>query len=228
MISRTFAQAGYVCVSIAYRLGDRAWPTNLLDCKNAVRYLRANASGLAIDPARIAIIGCSAGAHLALMVGFTAGDPALSPPQPYPGVSDAVSAVVEMYGITDLLSRRDVTKDGAPLATLRDAYSPRVLGASRAANPALWAYAGPVNHVHPGVPPVLIIHGLADPIVDVGQARELDAALAQAALPHEMILIPHVGHEFDFLTWQAHPLPQPLGPVVLDFLARHGLTAAVP
>ena len=38
-ISRALAAAGYVCASINYRLGDKAWPTNLYDCKNAVRFL---------------------------------------------------------------------------------------------------------------------------------------------------------------------------------------------
>src|SRR5688572_3661461 len=57
----TLAEAGYVAVSIDYRLGERAWPTNLHDCKNAVRFLRANADRYHVDPNRIAVAGGSAG-----------------------------------------------------------------------------------------------------------------------------------------------------------------------
>ena len=56
-ICRAAAAAGYVAVSIDYRLGDGAWPTNLFDCKNAVRFLRANAARHSVDPARIAVAG---------------------------------------------------------------------------------------------------------------------------------------------------------------------------
>ena len=62
-ICGTLAAAGYVAVSIDYRLGDGAWPTNLHDCKNAVRFLRAHAAEYHIDPKRIAVAGGSAGGH---------------------------------------------------------------------------------------------------------------------------------------------------------------------
>ena len=72
-VCETLAAAGYVCVSIDYRLGEGAWPTNLFDCKNAVRFLRAHAAEYGVDPARIAVFGGSAGAYLAQMVGLTTG-----------------------------------------------------------------------------------------------------------------------------------------------------------
>src|SRR6185369_7588511 len=108
-ICGTLANAGYVALSIDYKLGDGAWPTNLFDCKNAVRFLRTHASEYHVDPARIAVAGGSAGGHLALMVGFTAGKAELEPSgaaTPYPGVSNAVRCVIDMYGPTDLLTRR--------------------------------------------------------------------------------------------------------------------------
>ena len=219
-ISRALAAAGYVCASINYRLGDKAWPTNLYDCKNAVRFLRVHAAEYGIDPVRLAVLGCSAGAHLALMVGFTAGQNGLEPPAPYPGVTSAVVAVIEMYGITDLLTRQEVNKDGRPTGRPKDANTPRVLGATREADPAEWRLASPVAHVTPNSPPVLIIHGLADPIVDFGQAQELDRILSANAVPHQLILLPGIGHQFDFTTWQGRPMPRDLTPDVLAFLAR--------
>jgi acetyl esterase/lipase len=116
-ICRAAAKAGYVAVSIDYRLGDGAWPTNLFDCKNAVRFLRANAARYSVDPSRIAVAGGSAGGHLALMVALTAGAAELDPAgadTPYPGVSDAVRCAVNMYGITNITTRRDVSPQGVP------------------------------------------------------------------------------------------------------------------
>ena len=220
-ICRALARAGYVCASVNYRLGNGAWPTNLDDCKNAVRFLRVRAAEYGIDPARLAVLGCSTGGHLALMVGFTAGDAELEPAGPYPGVSSAVAAVVEMYGITDLLTRQETAPDGRPTGRPKDVNAPRVLGATREADPALWRLASPVNHITPASPPVLILHGLADATVDHGQAEELDRALAAQGVPHELILLPGVGHQFDFTaTAHGQPLPRDLTPVVLAFLSR--------
>ena len=96
-ICATLAAAGYVAVSVDYRLGAGAWPHNLHDCKNAVRFLRAHAAKYQLDPERIAVAGGSAGGHLALMVGFTGDQPEFEPTgvaTPYPGVSSKVRAVI--------------------------------------------------------------------------------------------------------------------------------------
>lgn len=228
-ICRALARAGFVCASINYRLGDLSWPTNLLDCKNAVRFLRVHAAEYGIDPARLGVLGCSAGGHLALLVGFTPGEAELEPASPYPGVSSAVAAVVEMYGITDLLTRQETTPEGRPTGRPKDVNAPRVLGATREADPARWRLASPVSHITRAAPPVLILHGLADATVDYGQAQELDRALAAEGVPHELVLLPGVGHQFDFTTGHGKPLPRDLTPVVVNFLSRYlaaGLSVA--
>ena len=102
-IGTTLAKAGYVCASIDYRLanaGAPSWPTNVHDCKNAIRFLRARAAQYGVDAENMGVIGGSAGGHLSLMVGYTAGVKELEPEDgPYPGVSSRVKAVVDMYGI---------------------------------------------------------------------------------------------------------------------------------
>ena len=71
-IGTTLAKAGYVAASVNYQIeGAERWPTNLLDCKNAVRFLRAGAERHGVDVDRIGVIGGSAGGHLALLVGYT-------------------------------------------------------------------------------------------------------------------------------------------------------------
>lgn len=223
-ICRTAAAAGYVAVSIDYRLGDGAWPTNLFDCKNAVRFLRAHAARYSVDPARIAVAGGSAGGHLALMVALTAGVAGLDPAgadTPYPGVSDAVRCAVNLYGITNITTRRDVSPQGVP-GELR-AWSPnalKVYGASDNTAPVL-KLASPVTHVRRDSVPLLTLHGKADATVDYLQAEELDRVARERGARHELKLIDGVGHTFDLEKWSKKPLPRDLRPVFLGFLARH-------
>jgi len=96
-----------------------------------------------------------------------------------------------------------------------------MLGVGRVEGAALWKEASPVSHVVASVPPTLIVHGLADPIVDHAQATELAGALQSAGVAHELLLLKGVGHQFDLETWDRKPLPQDLRPVVLAFLAKH-------
>lgn len=220
-IGTALASAGYVFVSANYILGDRVWPTNLEDCQNAVRFIRSRASNYNVDPGRIAAMGASAGGHLALLVAYMGDRSEYASATLYPGVSCRVRAVIDLYGITDLLTRRNVNSNGTPRATLDDAHSVGMLGVGRVEGAALWKEASPVSHVVASVPPTLIVHGLADPIVDHAQATELAGALQSAGVAHELLLLKGVGHQFDLETWEKKPLPQDLRPVVLAFLAKH-------
>lgn len=223
-VCRAAAAAGYVAVSIDYRLGDGAWPTNLFDCKNAVRFLRANAARYSIDPARIGVAGGSAGGHLALMVALTSGAEGLEPAgadTPYPGVSSAVRCAVNMYGITNIITRRDVSPAGVP-GELR-AWSGgalKVYGANDNSAPVL-KLASPVNHVRRDSVPLLTLHGKADATVDYLQAEELDRVARERGARHELLLIDGVGHTFDLDKWSKKPLPLNVRSVFLGFLAKH-------
>jgi len=225
----SLAAAGYVCASIDYRLGEHCWPTNLLDCKNAVRFLRAHAGDYHVDPARIAIMGGSTGGYLAQMVGFTTGKADLEPEGPYPNVSSAVSAVGNFYGMSDYLTRVRPTPTGAltdvpiPLSERAAMYS-----VPSTAGPEVWKAFSPVTYITSASPPVLIVHGLADPGSDYAQATELARVLSDKGVPNELIMLAHVGHEFDLTTWQKKPLPRDLRPVVIDFLRSCGLGVGLP
>lgn len=219
-IGSVLSQAGYVCASINYRMGPGAWPTNLFDCKNAVRFLRAHAKEYNIDPARIAVMGGSAGGHLALMVGLTANEPDLEPKAPYPGVSDSVSAIGNFYGITDLATRQKIGRGGEPLG-IPNLANANVFTATLPAGAELWKDVSPVNHITDNSPPIFIAHGLADTTVDYPQAQELDRELTAHKVPHRLVLIPGVGHTFDFENWNHHPLPIDLKSEVLEFLRQY-------
>jgi acetyl esterase/lipase len=218
-IGTTLALAGYVCVSVEYKKdGNDRWPTNLKDCKNAVRFLRANAGKYGVDEKNIGVLGGSAGGHLALLVAYTTGVPELSPESPYPGVSDAVQACVDLYGITDLMTRQATAPDGTPNGKLRDAG---LFPDQRGENFEKWRLASPVNHVSKSSPPTLILHGTADTTVDREQSVQLAKVLAAAGVEHELKLLPGIGHTFDLEQWQRKPLPEDLRPKVIKFLDQH-------
>lgn len=216
----TLAKAGYVCASVNYQLnGPKRWPTNLYDCKNAVRFLRKNADKYQINPDQIGVIGGSAGGHLALMVAYTSHVPELEPPAPYPGISNEVRAVVDMYGITDLLTRRKTDKNGNPVG--RPVLNSALMEGSIDESLPRWRMASPVFHVSPNTPPTLILQGTADTTVDRDQSKELASQLANHRVEHELVLIPGVGHTFDLQTWRRKPLPTDLRPVVIGFFNKH-------
>jgi acetyl esterase/lipase len=134
-IGTNLAQQGYVCASINYLLaaeGKPSWPQNLHDCKQAVRFLRANAEKYHIDPQRMGVIGGSAGGHLAAMVGLTGPDAGLDPSGADAELSCRVQAVVAMYG---------------PAVLRKDTL---MLPRGREQDPQLYEQASPVHHITPG------------------------------------------------------------------------------
>ena len=100
-----FARRGYVCASIEYRLsGEATWPAQIEDCKAAVRYLRAHADELGLDPERIGAWGASAGGHLVAMLGVAPDRPELEGQGGWAEHSSRVQAVFDYYGPSDLLA----------------------------------------------------------------------------------------------------------------------------
>src|SRR5262249_42021899 len=100
------ARHGYVAASPQYRFCPAdTFPAQLYDVKAAVRFLRANAASLKVDPDRIGAMGFSAGGHLALLLGMT------SPPDGFDGAetkgvsSSRVQAVVDFFGPVDLADK---------------------------------------------------------------------------------------------------------------------------
>lgn len=215
-VCHALAAAGYVSVSINYRLGAGAWPQNLEDVKNAVRYVRAHAAQLGVDPERIALGGGSAGGHLALMAAYTADAEKWEPAQPWPGVSSRVACVIDLYGITDVRAWLAAPAEQASAPRSRTNYA--VFAAVGSAVPP---DVSPLAHVTASSPPTLILHGRADRTVDAAQSVALAGALQTRGVPHELLLLDGVGHTFDFDGWNHRPLPQDVRPVVFGFLSRH-------
>jgi acetyl esterase/lipase len=216
-IGTDLAKAGYVCASINYCLTKGSnWPIQLYDCKNAVRFLRANAWRYHVDPDHIGVIGGSAGGHLSLMVAYTSHVTELEPKDPYPGISDEVQAVVDLYGLTDLFTRRKTDPQGNPTGKLITTSG--FMSGTPTDNPEGWKLGSPVYHVSKDNPPTLIIHGRSDTTMDRDQATELAEKLT---VEHELILLDGVGHTFDLHTWNHKPLPVDVHAAVVGFFDKH-------
>ena len=192
-LMKHLAARGWVCVSVDYRLSPRAtFPDHLVDVKRAIAWVRAHAADLGADTSFLAIAGNSAGGHLASLAALTGNDPAYQP-----GFEDAdthVDACVGFYGVYDLLDRhghwphpgmkrlleRHVMK--APRDTARDAYSA----------------ASPVDRVHAGAPPFLLVHGTHDSLSPVAESRMLFEALRSTSrAPAFYIEVPGAQHAFE-------------------------------
>ncbi len=171
-----FAEQGYVAATISYRLRDVApFPAAVQDVKCAVRWLRANADRLDVDPDRIAIAGGSAGGHLSLMAGYVTDHPELEGNGGNPGESSRVQAVVNLYGPTDLTTEFARTKDAVVSFLGGDSYIDR---------PEIYRLASPVTHVSPDDPPTLILHGSIDSVVPIEQADLLVGKLKEAGVTY--------------------------------------------
>ncbi len=206
--------AGYAVARIAYRLsGEARFPTQLHDCKAAVRYLRKHCDVLRLDPRRFAAMGESAGGHLACLLGLTGDRPELEGEVGVAGLSSAVQAVVDWYGPTELLTM-DEQLGPSTFQPHNDPNSPeaRLVGRPIQEVKEKTRAASPVTYVSAKAPPFLIQHGTADRIVPVGQGRALAAALKRAGTKVELVEVAGADHCF----WGVDTTP--IMPKVIAFL----------
>lgn len=184
------ARAGYVCVAPEYRLTPEApWPSQIHDVHAAVRWTRANANRLGVDPDRIAIEGNSAGAHLALLVAGAAHVEEFRGGGGNDDVDTPVSAVIAVYAPT-LLSHGVRARGAVPLAALADDPD---------AGAALAEAASPLTYVTDRFPPTLLIHGGADTVVPPLASLLMYEALVAAGVPTELHMYAEQAHAFDAL-----------------------------
>ncbi|MBI5440577.1 MAG: alpha/beta hydrolase [Deltaproteobacteria bacterium] len=167
------ARRGFVAFACEYRLsGEAVWPAQLDDVTLAFRAIRPRAAELAIDPNRVAVLGNSAGGHLALMLAATLH-----------GASFRPAAVVALYPPARL---RGLSADGAVAALLGGRLEPGRL-----------RDASPIEQVSPGFPPTLLLHGNADDVVPCEDSLDLYAQLRQVGSGAELHLFEGAGHGFD-------------------------------
>ena len=151
-MAQQLAAAGYVGVPLEYRLTPEAkYPASLQDIRAAVRWLRGHAAEYRIDPERIAVLGCSSGAHLATLIGVTNGKDLFSEKPSDREPSSDVQAVISIDGVVSLIHPEAKAEIGGKGARTW-------LGARYEENPALWKQASPLEYVGAESPPILFVN----------------------------------------------------------------------
>lgn len=176
----TCLKRGYAVASMNYSLSDQAkFPVPILQVKAAIRFLRAHAGQYMLDEQNLFLYGNSAGGYLVLMAGYTdERDPFYDAPRPgQEGVSSAVTAIADVYGITQLAHNREMILSTGlePRYYSDDLRSSEgyFMGFDTRTCPELIMAASPITYVRPGCPPTLVQHGRMDRTVSVKQSYDL-------------------------------------------------------
>jgi acetyl esterase/lipase len=171
LLSALYARAGFISATINYRLAPaNPFPAAVEDTTRAVLWLRGQAAREGFDPRKIILIGYSAGANLALMVGLAD--------------ASGVAAIVGAAGPTDIGSLLAQT----PLAQLKKDMQ-EYLGNQPA------DLASPIRRVSPGDPGVFLFHGDKDVLVPVAQSVVMAQRLQASGVPVLLRVFPNAGHE---------------------------------
>ncbi|HID23375.1 MAG TPA: alpha/beta hydrolase [Planctomycetaceae bacterium] len=208
-----FLRRGYTVFAVRHISQPKCLIGDIVaDIHRAVRFIRYHASDYGIDPDQIGVVGGSSGGHLALMLATRGGPGPADADDPIDRTSSAVQCVACFFPVTDLLNLEGSTEDpgdGGPPIHYKRGFGPR------AETLAEWRVLGrelsPIYHIHPGMPPILIIHGDADTLVPLSQstrfAERARAVGCEVSLevrpgkPHgwpTMILdLPHMADWFD-------------------------------
>lgn len=187
-----FAAKGYAVASISYRLVKVAkYPAAVEDCKCAVRWMRANAAELNIDPDRIGVAGGSAGGHLSMLVGYSPDVAEFEGEGGHAGVSSHVQCVVNLYGPADL------TTDFVRNNEFANRVCREFLGKSIDDDLVLYQQASPITYVDASDPPTLILHGTVDDVVPIDQGDLLAAKLKGTGIPYIYDRLPGWPHAMD-------------------------------
>jgi acetyl esterase/lipase len=217
------AARGVAVFAISYRLATKGkmFPQAVQDVLAGVQFVRGKAGEFSIDPARIGLLGASAGGHLAALAAlsgkkFTGG----YPQDAFASVSTEVKALVGVYGVYDLVAMWTTYQiQGGPENNIQ-----KFLGASPAENRQLYFDASPISYATfaNNKIGVLLATGTADDLVDPKAHTEpFQLALKQANFFVRPCILPGAPHY-----WMNDPIDEPgsysgfLAPRLMRFLAE--------
>jgi acetyl esterase/lipase len=226
---RRLAGAGHTVLDLAYRLfPETDIPGMVQDTLRAVVWLRAQVSASAERPAMLVLAGGSAGGHLALLAAYAGHEEPFRPPELTTSDVE-VQGVASMYGPADLAAMYHHTRqDRLPLASPPSSFHATVPGWARRlfgdrverfgfermdhagrldwliggrpdAVPERYARLSPLEHVHAGCPPTLLVHGTHDTLAPVAATRLLQQRLGSSGVPVTALYLPHTDHGFDLV-----------------------------
>jgi acetyl esterase/lipase len=182
-VAALLAARGRAVWNVDYRSAAAGWPATLADVAAATDFVAGRAAEHAIDLGRVAVVGHSAGGHLAL---WLASRHALPAEAPGAGPLVRPALVVAQAPVADLtLGHRTDLGDGAVA---------KLIGGTPEQHPQRYAAASPVVLVDGQSPPAVLVHGDADDTVPVEQSEAYAAAARAVGRPTDLRVLPRVGH----------------------------------
>lgn len=183
---------GYTVVGVHYTLSQKEkWPSQAYETKAAIRWLRAHAEELNINPNCIVLWGISSGGHIASVVGASNGVAELEGDLGHAEQSSEVQGVIAWYPPTDFMRAEASTpigERGFRRATMQ------LLGANKRNYAEKADRANPITYINSASAPFLIQHGSWDNLVPVNQSELLYEALEEAGIPVKFELLPTYVH----------------------------------
>ena len=164
----------YAIFNLNYRLANGTTvllQQQLNDIDAAINYIYSNATKYSINTNKIAIMGASAGAHLTLLKCYKAN------------TDGKIKAVVDLFGPTDMAWMYN----SHPVASLTQPIIVNVMGGTPTSSASVYTSGSPINFVTSTVPPTIIFHGTADPIVPISESINLQAKLQLAGVTNQYI-----------------------------------------
>ena len=181
--SRYMAARGYTVVAIDYRHAPRyRFPAQLEDVQAALAYIQQNADALEVDLQRLALMGRSAGAHLAMLAAYQ-----------HSGIP--IRAVVSYYGPVDLTKGYYDLPNPDPINSR--AVLNAFLGGSPEQFPEQYRQASPYEYINQPLPPSLLVYGGRDHLVQAKFGRSLYDRLQATGTRAVWIELPWAEHAFD-------------------------------
>ena len=177
--AKALGARGYTNVSANYRLQSQGfWPAQIHDTKAAIRWTRANADRIGVDPDKIVVAGYSAGGMLSLLAAGTNGRPEFEGDGGNAGVSSDVQASIGVYPLASAQIARGLWPEGE-------------------ATPEAIAAASPDNYISANFAPTIFVHGEADTTVPISSSINFFTKLHDLGVPTALTAIQGAAHAFD-------------------------------
>lgn len=190
-------KAGYVWFSVDYRLAPKhRWPACAEDVESAIQWIFANAAKYKVDARRVALIGESAGGHLAAYAGLK--------------TKQKLAAMVILYGVHDFIAR--AFQYGRIDPSVNMLFN---VGSLNSDTAVVLREASPYTHVRKDSPPFLMIHGTADTAVPYAQSVDMCAKIRQVGAACELYSV-NGPHGMD--RWEMDPTLQGYKQKLVDWL----------
>jgi len=183
------AARGFVVFAIDYRHAPQwPWPAQIEDVRAALGWVREHGGEYGADLSRVALLGRSAGAQLAMVAAYEFGAVPIIPVMP-------IRAVVSYYGPVDLTDgyRNPPRPDPLDVRSIEAAF----LDGTPDQMPDRYREASPITYASRRLPPSLLIYGARDHVVLARFGAMLNDRLHAAGATSVLLTIPWAEHAFD-------------------------------